>query len=159
MPKLHIVAEPGKPVIVITRAFDAPRALVFKAMTDPKLIPNWWGPRTDTTEVVAMDVKPGGAWRFVSHNQEGEEFGFRGVYREIAAPELYSYTFEYEGMPGYVSLETITLEERDGKTTLTNIARFHSVEDRDGMLASGMESGATDTMDRLSELLQTMREA
>ncbi len=68
----------------------------------------------------------------------------------------YSYTFEYEGMPGYVSLETIALEERDGKTMLTNTVRFHSVEDRDGMLASGMESGATDSMDRLGELLQTM---
>ena len=156
MTKLEIVAEPGKQTIVMTRAFDAPRALVFKALTDPKLISSWWGPRSHTTKVITMEPKPGGAWRFVSRDGEGNEFGFHGAYREIVAPERYAYTFEFEGMPGYVSLEVISLDERGGKTTLTNTAYFHTVEDRDGMLATGMESGATDSMDRLEELLATL---
>jgi uncharacterized protein YndB with AHSA1/START domain len=129
---------------------------VFKAFTDPALIPKWWGPRSHTTTVDRMDVKPGGTWRFVSRDAEGNEFAFHGVYREIEAPERLAYTFEWEGMPGYVSLELVTLEERDGKTTVTNTVAFHTVEDRDGMLASGMEGGATESMDRLAELLGGM---
>lgn len=140
----------------MTRVFDAPRTLVFKAFTDPTLIPKWWGPRGHTTTVDKMDVKPGGVWRFVERDADGNENAFHGVYREVAAPERLVYTFEWEGLPGYVSLEMVTLEERDGKTTVTNTVAFHTVEDRDGMLASGMESGATESMDRLAELLRGM---
>jgi uncharacterized protein YndB with AHSA1/START domain len=153
MSKLEIVAEPGKNTFVMTRVFDAPRELAFRAFIDPARIPEWWGPRSHTTTVDKMDVRPGGEWRFVSRDAEGNEFAFHGVYREIVPPERLSYTFEFEGTPGYVSLETVTLEERDGKTKLTNTVAFHTPEDRDGMLASGMESGATDTMDRFEELL------
>jgi uncharacterized protein YndB with AHSA1/START domain len=156
MTKLDIVAEPGKPTIVMTRAFDAPRALVFEALTNPKHVPSWWGPRSHTTKVITAEPRPGGAWRFISHDEHGNEFAFRGVCRELVAPERYAYTFEYEGMPGYISLEVITLDERGGRTTLTNTAYFHTVEDRDGMVATGMESGATDSMDRLEELLATL---
>jgi uncharacterized protein YndB with AHSA1/START domain len=156
MTKLDLVAAAGAPTIVITRTFDAPRALVFRALTDPALIPHWWGPRRHTTTVDVMDARPGGAWRFVSRDAEGNVFAFRGVYREVVPPARVVYTFEYEGMPGYVSLETVELEERDGRTTVTNTVAFHTVEDRDGMLASGMESGATESMDRLGELLITL---
>jgi uncharacterized protein YndB with AHSA1/START domain len=147
---------PSDREIVMTRAFDAPRELVFKAYTDPKAIPHWWGPRRYATTVYRMDVRPGGAWRFVSRGADGEEFAFNGVYREIVPPERLVYTFEFEGLPGPVLLETVAFEEHDGRTMLTDTLLFDTVEDRDGMLESGMESGATESMDRLAELLQTM---
>jgi uncharacterized protein YndB with AHSA1/START domain len=142
--------------IVLTRVFDAPRALVFKAFTDPALISQWWGRRNHATTVDKMELAPGGGWRFIERDGDGNEFGFRGVYREIQAPVRLVYTFEYDGMPGYISLEVIVLEEHDGVTTATNTVAFHTTEDRDGMIASGMEGGATESMDRLAELLGTM---
>ncbi len=156
MTKLDIVAPPGKQEIIITRTFDAPRALVFKAFTDPALIPKWWGPARLTTVVEKMDVRPGGIWRFVQHDAEGNEYAFHGVYHDIAAPERLVYTFEWEGMPGHAMLETVTFEEHDGKTKVTDTAVFQTVEDRDGMIESGMEGGATESMDRMAELLATM---
>ena len=86
MGKMTLVAEPGQPVIVMTRTFDAPRALVYRAFTDPALIPRWWGPRRYTTTVDRMEVKMGGLWRFVQHGADGE-FAFRGVYHQALAPE------------------------------------------------------------------------
>ncbi|MBI5283565.1 MAG: SRPBCC family protein [Chloroflexi bacterium] len=156
MTKLDIAAPPGKQEIIITRTFDAPRELVFRALTDPALIPQWWGPARLTTAVETMDVRPGGIWRFVQHDAEGNEYAFHGIYREVDPPARLVYTFEFEGMPGYVSLEIVTLEEHDGTTTVTNTVAFHTVEDRDGMLESGMEGGATESMDRLAALLATM---
>jgi uncharacterized protein YndB with AHSA1/START domain len=153
MAKTDLVAEPGKQAVVITRIFDAPRELVFKAITDPGLIPQWWGPRRLTTTVDKMDVRPGGVWRFVQRDQDGNEYAFNGVYHAVVPPERLVYTFEFEGMPGHVLLETVTFEEHDGKTTATDTPVFQTVEDRDGMLASGMEEGAVETMDRFAELL------
>ena len=150
------VTTPSDREIVMTRVFDAPRALVFKACTDPDAIPRWWGWRTSTTTVDKMDVRPGGAWRFVQRDAEGNEYAFHGVFREIMPPERVVWTFEFEGMPGHVSVDTMTLEERDGRTTLTSTSLFESAEDRDGMLNSGMEAGAAETYDRLAELLATM---
>jgi uncharacterized protein YndB with AHSA1/START domain len=140
----------------MTRVFDFPRELVFKAMTDPQAVPKWWGPRSVTTRVDKMDVRPGGAWRFI-HTGEDGEYAFNGVYREIVPPARLVYTFEFEPMPGHVLVETITLEDLGGKTKMTDTSLFDNVEDRDGMLQSGMESGATETMDRLEELLQESR--
>jgi uncharacterized protein YndB with AHSA1/START domain len=140
--------------IVLRRTFDAPRALVFKTMTDPALIPNWWGPHGYTTIVEKMEVRPGGEWRFVHRAPNGRETAFHGVYREIAPPERLVYTFEWEGMPGHVSTETVRFEERDGKTTMINTVRYASVEDRDGVLNSGMQKGAAETMDRLAMLVE-----
>jgi len=140
----------------MTRVFDAPRALVFKACTDPNAIPRWWGPSRYETTVDTMDVRPGGVWRFVSRGADGAEFAFNGVYREIVPPERIVQTFEFEGMPGHISVDTMTLEEHDGKTTLTSTSLFDSVEDRDGMLHSGMEDGAAETYDRLENLLGSM---
>ena len=152
-----IIAEPGKQEIVITREFDAPRELVFKAFTDPQLIPQWWGPRYLSTEVDKMDVRPGGAWRWINRDAEGNVYAFHGVYHEILAPERIIDTFEFEGLPetGHVSLETVTLEELPGgRTRFTAHTVFQSVADRDGMLQSGMKKGVEDTYDRLEELLK-----
>jgi uncharacterized protein YndB with AHSA1/START domain len=147
------VTLPSEREIVMTRVFDAPRDLVFKAVTDPTMIPQWWGPRRLTTTVDQLDLRPGGVWRFVQHDAEGNEYAFHGVYQEIVPPERIVQTFEWEGLPGHVSVETMTLEAHDGKTTMTARSVFATAEDRDGMLQSGMEEGARETWDRLAELL------
>ena len=157
--KTTIHAEPGKQEILIMREFDAPRELVFKACTDPKLISQWWGPRYLSTQVDMMDVRPGGQWRFINRDTEGNEFAFHGVYHEVLTPERIIDTFEFEGLPerGHVTLETMKLEELPGgRTRLTTQSVFQSVADRDGMLQSGMEEGVNDTYDRLAELLKKM---
>jgi uncharacterized protein YndB with AHSA1/START domain len=143
--------------ILITREFDAPRDLVFKAMTDPALIPQWWGPRAYTTRVDTMDVRPGGKWRFINGLPGGEEVGFRGEYREIVPPERIVQTFEWEGLPGHISVETAVFTEKDGRTLLTNRTLFASKEDRDGMIQSGMEKGLRETHDRFAELLADLK--
>ena len=147
------VTLPSDREILITREFDAPRDLVFKAMTDPDLIPRWWGPRTYTTTVDKMDVRPGGTWRFILRKSDGTEEGFRGEYREVVAPERIVQTFEWEPMAGHISVETATFTERDGRTLLTVRSQFSSVEERDGMVQSGMETGLRETHDRFAELL------
>jgi uncharacterized protein YndB with AHSA1/START domain len=139
--------------IQITREFDAPRDLVFKAMTDPTLLARWWGPRKYRTIVDKMDARPGGAWRMRNIAADGGEHAFRGEFREIVPPERVVWTFEYEPLPGHVSVETMTLTEHDGRTLLTVRDRFASKEDRDGMIESGMESGARESYERLEELL------
>jgi uncharacterized protein YndB with AHSA1/START domain len=154
MSKLTVIAEPGKHEVTLTRVFNAPRELVFQMYTDPKLLPEWWGPKGMTTIVDKMEVKPGGLWRYVQRDNEGNEYAFRGVYHDVTAPERIIHTFEWEGMPGHVLLETITFEEQDGKTTLTDSSVFQSVADRDGMLNSGMEGGANESMDRLAALVE-----
>ena len=147
------VTTPSDREIVSERVFDAPRERVFAAYTDPQLIPRWWGPRGATTIVDQMDVRPGGAWRFVSRDSNGSETGFRGTYREVTPPERIVQTFEWEGMPGHVLVETATFEDLGGRTKVTTTSLFHTPEERDGMLASGMERGLTETHDRLAELL------
>jgi uncharacterized protein YndB with AHSA1/START domain len=148
--------EPGQHSVTITRSFDAPRELVFKAFTDPKHIPNWWGPRKYTTIIDKMEAKSGGEWRFVQHDESGNEFAFHGVFHEVKAPERVIQTFEWEGMPGHVLLETMTLEEQDGKTNLTVLSVFQTVEDRDGMYATGAAEGGAESYDRLDELLASL---
>jgi uncharacterized protein YndB with AHSA1/START domain len=135
------------------RVFDAPRDRVFAAFTDPELIPEWWGPRDTTTVVDQMDVKPGGSWRFVMRNSDGSETAFRGTYREVSPPKRIVQTFEWEGMPGHVSVETATFEDLGDRTKVTSRSLFHTTEERDGMLGSGMESGMNETYARLDELL------
>lgn len=143
--------------IVMTRTFDAPRDLVWRAYTDPDLISHWWGPRHLTTTVDTLDLRPGGAWRVVQRDADGNVYAFRGEYREIVAPERLVYTFEWEGLPGHIVVDTVTLTERDGTTTVVVTSLFQSVEDRDGMLQSGMEQGAVESWDRLAELLDDLR--
>ena len=149
--------KPSYREIGMSRVFDAPRELVFQAHTDPVHIPHWWGQRSSTTIVDTLDVSPGGAWRFIQRDPEGNEYAFRGEFREVVPPERLVYTFEFEGMPGHILVETVTFEEHDGKTTISSTALFTTVEDRDGMLESGMESGAIESWDRLAELLERLK--
>src|SRR5207249_9669617 len=102
--------------------------------------------------------RPGGKWRIVHRGPDGDEDGFHGEFREIVRPERIVWTFEWEGMPGHVSVDTLTLEEHEGKTTVIATSAFDSVEDRDGMLGSGLESGAAESYDRLDEYLEVLRE-
>jgi len=153
MPDTELTIEPGKHNLVITRVFDAPRDLVFKTVTDSSLIPQWWGQSNLTTTVEKMEVKPGGVWRYVQRDPAGNEFAFNGVYHAVVPPELLIYTFEFEGMPNHVMLETVTFEEQDGKTRMIDTPVFQTVEDRDAALASGMEQGASESTDRFAEVL------
>lgn len=154
MAKASLIAEPGMHEIIMSRVFNAPRELVFKTMTNPTYIPQWWGQRNSTTIVDKMDAQAGGMWRYIQRDQQGNEFAFHGVYHSITAPERVIDTFEFEGMPGHVILETMTLEaQADGTTKVTVSSVFQSVADRDGMLSSGMEAGSNESYDRLDELL------
>jgi uncharacterized protein YndB with AHSA1/START domain len=155
MPNFKLTAEPGKQDITITYEFNAPAARVFKAMTDAKMIGQWWGPRVYTTEVDKLEPRAGGQWRFINRAADGGEHGFHGVFHLVDAPKRIVQTFEYEGAPGHVSLESMTLEEADGKTLVTAHSVFQSEADRAGMMqGDGMESGARETYERLEELLQ-----
>ncbi|TMF88081.1 MAG: ATPase [Chloroflexi bacterium] len=149
---------PSDREIVGSRIMDAPPELVFKAYTDPELIPRWWGPRRYATTVDKMDLRPGGVWRFVHRAADGGEYAFNGVYREIVPPKRLVYTFNYEGAPGHEAVETVTFEEAEGgKTRMTDHLLFETREERDGMLNSGMEEGAAETIDRLAELLRELQ--
>jgi uncharacterized protein YndB with AHSA1/START domain len=153
------VTTPSDREIVMTRVFDAPRDLVFEAHSSCEHISHWWGPRRYEVAKCDLDFRPGGAWRIVHRGSEGDEYGFRGEFREIVRPERIVWTFEWEGLPGHVSVQTAEFEEHDGKTTLTATAVFPLVEDRDGMLKSGMESGAAEGYDRLDEYLEILKKA
>ncbi|MGI0048458.1 MAG: DUF1428 family protein [Nitrososphaera sp.] len=145
---------PSDREIVIERVFNAPAERLFKACTDPSLVPQWWGPRRYTTVVDRDEVRPSGVWRYISKGQDGGEFAFNGVYREIVPGKRLVRTFEFEPMPGHVSVETATFEEQGGKTKLKVTSLFQNVEDRDGMRNSGMEEGASESWDRLAELVE-----
>jgi uncharacterized protein YndB with AHSA1/START domain len=147
------VTTPTDREIRIEREFDAPRDRVFAAYTDPELIPQWWGPHGTTTIVDRMDVKTGGEWRFVSRDEDGNETAFRGAYREVSAPDRITQTFEWEGMPGYISVETAEFQDLGDRTKVVTTSVFHFTEDRDGMLSSGMEKGMNETFERLDALL------
>jgi len=148
------VTTPSEREIHVVRDFDAPRDRVFALYIDPQYIPEWWGPRGTTAVVDVMDVRPGGDWRFETTDCDGNSTAFRGRYREVTAPERIVQTFEWEGMPGHVSVETATFEDLgDGRTRVTTSSIFHTAEERDGMLHSGMEGGMNETYQRLDELL------
>jgi uncharacterized protein YndB with AHSA1/START domain len=156
----RITAEPGKQEIIIEREFDAPREIIFKAFTDPKLLIQWLGPRILTMTLETFEPKNGGAWRFIHKDRDGNAYAFGGVHHEVANSERIIRTFEFEGLSekGHVSLETARFEEMPGgKTRLTVQSVFQSVADRDGMLQSGMEEGVKDSYDRLDELLEKMQ--
>jgi len=157
MPKRNLVAVPNQHSIIATCFINAPRDLVFKVMNDPETIPQWWGPRVLTTVVDKMEPWSGGSWRYVVSNTKGDEWAFHGIYHTIEAPLQTVLTYEYEGLPGKVSLETTTYEEQEGGTLLTTTSVFQSVEDRDDMMQSDMQDGSDQTMDRLEELLTKMQ--
>lgn len=152
----RITAEPGIPQIVIEREFDAPRDLLFRAWTDPELLVQWLGPRNLTMRIDRYDVRDGGTWRYVHTDADGNEYGFHGVFHGAPSPDGIVQTFEFEGAPGHVSLDTLTLEERDGKTLARTSSVFQTVEARDAMVESGMEHGIEDGFERLDELIATL---
>ncbi|HME55858.1 MAG TPA: SRPBCC family protein [Candidatus Lokiarchaeia archaeon] len=143
---------------MVSRIFDAPRETVFRLMNDSLYIPKWWGPRRLTTTIDKMDFRNGGFWRFVQHDADGNEYAFHGEYYEIVRPERVDMTFEFEGMPGKVSFESISFEELNGKTLVSEKSVFETVEDRDEMLATGAEEGSIESMDRIAELLENPTE-
>jgi uncharacterized protein YndB with AHSA1/START domain len=148
---------PSDKDLVITAVLDAPRRLVFEACTKPEHVKQWWGPRRMPLTVCQIDLRPGGAWRYATRDPDnGNEYAWSGVYREIVPPERLVYTEGFEAMPGHDYLVTATLDEKDGKTTLTSRLRYKSVEDRDGHVNSGMEPGMRESYDRLGEHLAAM---
>ncbi|MCM3870352.1 MAG: SRPBCC family protein [Pyrinomonadaceae bacterium] len=150
-----ITAEPGRQEVFITREFDAPRELVFKAHTDPELYVQWLGPREITMTLDKFEPRDGGSYRYIHTDPDGNDYAFHGVNHEVLAPERIISTFEFEGLPekGNVILETIRFEALPGnRTRLTGQSVFQSVAARDGMLRSGMERGVNDGYERLDEI-------
>ena len=153
MSKTQIDVPLGVPFIDMEREFDAPRDLVFKAWTDPDLMVQWLGPRKYEMRVEKYDLRDGGQWRYVHVDADGNEFGFHGVFHGDQTPDGMLQTFEFEGAPGNVALDALTLEERDGKTVVRSHSVYQSVEARDAMVEGGMESGVNEGFERLDELL------
>jgi uncharacterized protein YndB with AHSA1/START domain len=153
--KTTVTAEPGKQDLFITREFDAPRELVFKAHTDPELYVQWLGPNGYEMKLETFEPHSSGRYRYIHKDPDGNEYGFHGVFHEISE-ELMIQTFEFEGLPekGHVSLDTMRLEKLPGgRTRITIHSVFQSVADRDGMVQSGMEHGLSEGHARLDELL------
>ena len=152
-----IKAEPGKQELFITREFEAPRELVFKAFTTPELIVKWLGPKEMKMRIDHFEAKSGGAYRYIHTDPNGNEYGFHGMIHEVLQPERIIQTFEFEGLPeaGHVTLETARFVELlGGRTRVIIQSVFQSVADRDGMVASGMERGVVDSHQRLDELFE-----
>jgi uncharacterized protein YndB with AHSA1/START domain len=153
MTTTQITAEPGVPYIDMSREFDAPRDLLFRAYTNPELLVQWLGPRRLTMIVDHFDVRDGGTWRYVHRDADGSEYGFHGVFHGTPSQDGIVQTFEFEGAPGHVALDSLVFEEHDGRTTVRTHSVYQSVQDRDAMVESGMEDGLEDSMNRLDELL------
>ncbi|MFT3894991.1 MAG: SRPBCC family protein [Anaerolineales bacterium] len=154
MSKNNLEVNREQRTITMSRIFDAPREHIWKIVTDPDLVPLWWGPGNLTTTVDKMDFKVGGTWRYIQKDANGVEFAFHGVYKEIDAPHRLISTSEFELMAGHISTETLTLDELpDGKTKMTVRTSLDTLEDLEGMIQSGMENGAVESWDRLEALL------
>jgi uncharacterized protein YndB with AHSA1/START domain len=152
---LSVAAEPGKPTIVMTRTFDAPRSIVFKAWTTAEHVARWWDPSGAPLFVCEIDLRPGGAFRWVNRGPNGPGHTFGGTYREIASPER--LVFAARSHPsGPESLATLTFVEAAGKTTLTMTIECQSVGDRDAMLGMRVDAGTARTLDNLAEYLHTI---
>lgn len=149
----RITAEPGLPFIDIEREFDAPRDLVFRAYVEPDLLTQWIGPDRLSMDVLRWEPRDGGAWRYVNREPDGTEYGFHGVFHGDPTPERITQTFEFDLAPGHVSLETITFEERDGRTISRVHSTYSSVEARDAMVQSGMQVGLDQGYAKLDTLL------
>ncbi len=157
MSKTQITAEPGIPQIIITREFDAPRGLVFRTHIEPELLAQWLGPRDLAMTIDRYDARDGGTWRYVQTDAQGNSYGFHGVFHGDPSPDAIVQTFEFEGAPGHVALQTVTFTEHGRRTLARTVSAFQSVEDRDAMIASGMERGTRDSGDRLDELLAKLQ--
>jgi uncharacterized protein YndB with AHSA1/START domain len=153
------VTTPSDREIRLTRLFDAPRNLVFEAMTTPEHVTHWWGCLADgySVPVCEIDLQPGGAWRFVNRTPKGELVVFYGVYREIAPPERLVFTEIFEKFPDTESVVTGVFTEENGKTRLAATALYPSLEVRDIVLKTGMEKGAGISYDRLEEVVARLK--
>ena len=140
-PETTFVAEDGRNDATVIAVIDAPREAVYRAYTERDLFSQWWGPAELTSKVDVFDPVSGGSWRIVHVDPAGGEYGFHGVFH-LVSPGMIIQTFEWEGLPGHVSLQTVNLEDVDGRTKVTQHAVFQTVADRDGMKASGMEEFA-----------------
>jgi uncharacterized protein YndB with AHSA1/START domain len=153
MTELQVTTEPGVPQVLTSRTFDAPRELVYRAFTEPELLLQWLGPRRFTMAIDRYDLRDGGSWRYVHVDDAGNEFGFHGVFHGEPSLEGMVQTFEFEGAPGNVQMDTVTFDEHDGVTTVRTNSVFQSVEARDAMVGSGMAEGMGQGYERLDEVL------
>lgn len=149
----RIEAPPGLPTIVITRDFDAPPERVFRAHTDPELVIQWLGPRRLSMRIDEYDARTGGSYRYVHRDEDGSEYGFRGVFHEVRPHDRIVQTFAFDGYPDSVSLEIAVFDDLGGRTRMRVTSVLDSVASRDGMIASGMEVGVREGYERLDELL------
>jgi uncharacterized protein YndB with AHSA1/START domain len=147
-----VVTLQGDTEVLITREFNAPRHLVYKAYTTPELVRRWWAGRRGQMTVCEIDLRVGGTWRYVMTSSEGFEVAFHGTYREIVADERLVHTEVYEAMPDAEVVNTIAFEEADGRTTLTVLVECGSREIRDGMMGSGMEVGMQEAYDLIEQI-------
>jgi uncharacterized protein YndB with AHSA1/START domain len=151
------VTLPTDEQIFITREFDAPRHLVYRAWTEPELVGRWWSGNRGEVTVAEVDLRVGGTWRYVMVTDDGFEAAFHGEYREIVPNERIVATEVYEGMPEEEALNTVTFAEADGRTTLTMLVQHASKGARDAHMASGMEAGMREAMDLLERVANTLR--
>jgi len=154
------VTLPTDTQILITREFDAPKHLVYRAWTTPELVKRWWHANRGEVTLAEIDLRVGGMWRYVSRSEDGFEVGFHGEYREIVPNERLVTTEVYEGIPDadeHAALDTLTLTESDGRTTLTVLVEHPTREGRDAHINSGMEAGMQDAMDLLEEVAVSLR--
>jgi uncharacterized protein YndB with AHSA1/START domain len=154
------VTLPTDEQILITREFDAPKHLVYEAWTTPELVKRWWNAKRGEVTVAEIDLRVGGRWRYVMVTEDGFEVGFHGEYREIVANERLVSTEAYEGIPDadeHAALDTLTLEEVDGRTTMTVLVEHPTKEGRDAHIESGMEAGLQDALDLLEQVAVSLR--
>jgi uncharacterized protein YndB with AHSA1/START domain len=151
------VTLPADDQILVTREFDAPRQLVYKAWTTPDLVKRWWHANRGTATICEIDLRVGGTWRYVMVTDDGFEVAFHGEYREIVPGERIVSTEVYEGMPEAESVNTVTFGEAGGRTTLTILGQYSSKEHRDAHIASGMEAGLQDAMGLLEQVAVSLR--
>ena len=154
---MRLTAEPGTPLVSFEREVAAPRALVYRAYTEPELLAQWLGPRRLTMRVEEYDVRHGGAWRYVHVDTNGTEYGFHGVFHGTPSADRMTQTFEFEGAPGHVSLDTCELVDLGARTLIRVTSVHQSVEARDAMIANGMEGGVTQGFERLDELVSRLQ--
>ena len=152
-----MVSLPSDTEILITREFDAPRHLVWRAWTEPELIRRWWAGDRGTVTIAEVDLRVGGSWRYVMIADGDFEVGFRGEFREIVPHERIVNTEVFEAMPDNGALCVVTFTEHDGRTTLEQLSRFPSKEIRDAVIDSGMEGGMQESMDELEKVAVSLR--
>ncbi len=151
-------APAGVPFIDLTREFDAPREILWRAWTEPELVKQWLGPNGYEMVIDEYEVRDGGRYRYIHKDPEGNEYAFHGVFHGTPSPDSFVQTFEFEGAPGHVSLEKLVLEDLgDGRTRANMHSVYQSIEARDAMVASGMEKGVDEGFGRLDTLLESLK--